>query len=361
MKDKKTGRRDFFKKFAIATTGYLTVGTVIGNGQKVLADDNIKRGSPKNTSNNNPKPNSGKVTGPLKNHRWMGWTNPSFNVNDGWNNWNMIQNPNNLPIWHDNFSKIKETHPKHHWGMVIDLRKCIGCQACVVACKSENNVPLGVFRTVVDVLETGHMEKDPNGMVVTEEGNFAPNVKKSMLPRICNHCDEPPCVEVCPVKATYKRQDGIVLIDYDVCIGCGTCIQACPYDMRYFNPIQHTADKCTFCVDRVDNGLEPACVTSCVGRARIFGDFNDPNSKISKLITQFPTSRLFLSQGTDPQVFYIDLNGNLTGQTDLKDVAMMFTYTMGFNTTAYKQLGGKVELPIIEEKRNPFKKYHFKI
>jgi len=303
------------------------------------------------------KNNVGLPTGPINNHRWMGWENPVLDDKDGWNDWDKLLNPNNLPVWFDNFNKIPNTKPKHHWVMVIDTRKCVGCQACVIACKSENNVPLGVFRTVVQVMETGSMESSPNGMVVTDDGNYEPNVKKFMLPRLCNHCDEPPCVEACPVKATFKRQDGIVLVDYEKCIGCGTCIQACPYNMRFFNPVTKTADKCTLCVHRIDAGLEPACVTSCVGRARIFGDLNDPKSEVSRLISQYPTARLKMSQGTEPQVFYIDLNGNLEGNTSMDKVFMEYTYTIGFNTTAYKKLGGEVELPKIEEHKNPFKEF----
>ena len=347
---KKNSRRSFLKGISLGV-GSLFIPALVAKKSYASKKSSAILGSETTTSYYDL------ITGPISNHRWMGWENPVFNTNDGWNDWKKILNPNNLPIWHDNFSEIHKTKPKHHWAMVIDERKCIGCQACVVACKSENNVPLGVFRTVVDVMETGKMEPSENGMVVTEEGNYEPNVKKFMLPRICNHCDQPPCVEVCPVKATFKRQDGIVLIDYELCIGCGTCIQACPYDMRYLNPIQMTADKCTFCVHRIDAGLEPACVTSCVGRARIFGDLNDPNSEVSKLVATYPTGRLMIDKGTDPQVFYIDLNGNLQGTTDMDEVYMDFTYTIGFDTTAYKQLSEKIELPTIEEKKMPFKKF----
>ncbi|RZD14419.1 MAG: 4Fe-4S dicluster domain-containing protein [Candidatus Acidulodesulfobacterium ferriphilum] len=266
-----------------------------------------------------------------------------------------IENPHNLPIWHDNFYTIKDSKPKHHWAMVMDLRKCVGCQACVIACKSENNVPLTVFRTVVQVMETGHMVPDKDGIVVTDEGNFTPDTKRFNLPRMCNHCDHPSCVEVCPVKATFKRQDGIVLIDYNVCIGCGTCLQACPYDMRFFNPVQHTADKCTFCVHRIDRGLMPACVTSCVGRARKFGDLNDPKTEVSRLIAGYPTSKLKISTGNDPQVFYIDLNGMLVDPTNPEEVKMVYTYAMSFNTTAYQKLGGTAVLPIVEEMEDPYK------
>lgn len=125
------------------------------------------------------------------------------------------------------------------WAMVIDLRKCIGCQACTVACSMENLVPLGQFRTIVSTYEVD-VTGDP---------------RRVTLPRLCNHCENPPCVEVCPTQATYKREDGIVVVDNTVCIGCGYCVQGCPYDARFINSEIHTVDKCTFCVHRVDAGL----------------------------------------------------------------------------------------------------------
>ncbi len=182
------------------------------------------------------------------------------------------------------------------YGMVIDLRRCVGCHACTVSCKFENNVPEGNFRTWVKVWEKGSW----NGNV--------PNVALSFLPRLCNHCDDPPCVDVCPVGATFKIEDGTVLIDDDTCIGCAYCVQGCPYDMRYINPVTKTADKCTFCHHRVREGLLPACVATCTGGARIFGDLDDPNSEVSRLIATQPVRVLFPEYGTEPNVFYIDLD-----------------------------------------------------
>lgn len=164
-----------------------------------------------------------------------------------------------------------ERAPK--WGMVIDTRRCIGCQGCHVACKTENKVPAGVFRTQVMYVETGEY----------------PRAKRHFLNTICMHCEKPPCVPVCPVNATYKREDGPVLVDYETCIGCGYCVNACPYDARYISPTNigdfraGKADKCTFCAHRLDVGLEPACVQTCVGGTRIFGDFSDPDSEVSRL------------------------------------------------------------------------------
>lgn len=177
------------------------------------------------------------------------------------------------------------------YAMLIDTRRCIGCHACTVSCKSENNVPLGSYRCWVEY---------------TEKGQF-PNVDRSFLPRLCNHCSEPACVSVCPTGATYKRkEDGIVVIDEDMCIGCKYCIQACPYDARFINPNTGSADKCDFCLHRVSQGVAPACVNTCQGRARIFGDINDTSSEISKILAKNAHSVLLKGQGTQPNVYYID-------------------------------------------------------
>jgi len=173
--------------------------------------------------------------------------------------------------------------------MVIDLRRCVGCQACTVACKQENNVPLTAFRTWVKQIEKGRY----------------PNVRKVSLPSLCNHCEKPICVQNCPVQASYQREDGIVLIDYDRCIGCKYCIASCPYDVRFVNPLRKTVEKCTFCVHRVDRGEKPACVETCMAKARTFGDLNDPNSDVSRLIADFPVSPLKPDSGTVPRVFYV--------------------------------------------------------
>jgi len=185
----------------------------------------------------------------------------------------------------------KESKHQVQWAMVIDTRRCIGCHACTVACKSENDVPLGYSRSWVEYIE---------------KGDF-PNVDRSFLPRLCNQCSKPACVDVCPTGATYKRkEDGIVVVDDDICIGCKYCIQACPYDARYLNPITGTVDKCDFCLHRVAQGLEPSCVNTCEGRARIFGDINDPASEVSKLIAQNSYTVLLKEMGTNPNVYYID-------------------------------------------------------
>lgn len=187
------------------------------------------------------------------------------------------------------------------WAMVVDLRRCVGCMSCQVSCKMENDVPLQVFRSWVKIVQKGKY----------------PDVKQHHLPRLCNHCDNPPCVKVCPTTASYIRKDGVVLIDYDKCIGCTYCVQACPYDSRFLNPVTKTADKCTFCAHRIDKGLAPTCVRSCMGRARIFGDINDPESKVSKVLRENNVTVLKKNQGTEPNVYYIGLDEALVG--GLKD------------------------------------------
>ncbi|MHA1545328.1 MAG: sulfate reduction electron transfer complex DsrMKJOP subunit DsrO [Alphaproteobacteria bacterium] len=192
-----------------------------------------------------------------------------------------------------------EPERKRRYGMVIDVRRCIGCHACTVACKAEFDVPLGENRTWVEYVEKG----------------VYPNVGRSFLPRLCNHCSEPPCVSVCPTDATYKReQDGIVVIDDGLCIGCKYCIQACPYDARFLNPVTGVADKCDFCIHRVSQGLVPSCVNTCVGGARIFGDLADPDSNVSKLIATNEVTVLRREMGTLPNVYYI--GADLTDESD---------------------------------------------
>lgn len=181
------------------------------------------------------------------------------------------------------------------WAMVIDLRKCVGCQACTAACKAENQVPEAKFRTWVPEFELGNY----------------PAVRKAFLPQLCNHCQKPACSAVCPTGATFQRRDGMVMVDSEVCWGCGYCLNACPYDKRYFNPQTAVADKCTFCAHRVDAGLLPACVESCVGGARVFGDLQDRHSEIARLLRSFPTSILEPSRGTRPRIYYIGLAGEL--------------------------------------------------
>ncbi len=172
----------------------------------------------------------------------------------------------------------------------IDNRKCIGCHACSTACKSENQVPLGVNRTWVKVTETG----------------IYPDARRHFHVTRCNHCANPPCVQICPVTAMYQRHDGIVEFDSDVCIGCKGCLQACPYDAIHIDPETGTAAKCHFCAHRVEKGLEPACVVVCPEHAIIAGDLDDPTSEISRVIARNEVKVRKPERGTDPNLFYIE-------------------------------------------------------
>jgi Fe-S-cluster-containing dehydrogenase component len=218
---------------------------------------------------------------------------------------------------------LKKPMKERRWGMAIDLRKCIGCNACTVACVSENALPPGmVYRPVIK-----------------EEIGTYPNVTKRNLPKPCMQCEQPPCTDVCPVGATWKREDGIVVIDYEACIGCRYCMTACPYEHRMFDFGEKYSDglpsvvayderptfeygkewerkdmhsspvgnvrKCTFCSHRLDEGLLPQCLTTCIGGANYFGDLNDPKSLITKLVSKLNVFRLKEEMGTEPKVFYL--------------------------------------------------------
>lgn len=176
--------------------------------------------------------------------------------------------------------------------MVIDLRRCFGCNACSVACKAQSDVPLGVWR---------------NWVIVSENGTY-PNVRRNFLPVLCNHCQNAPCLKGCPAKAILRDDNGIILQKEERCIGCKYCIQNCPYEARFLHPVKKVAQKCNFCFERLQQGLQPACVNTCNAKARIFGDLNDPNSEVSKLIAKNPVKVLLPEQGTQPKVFYIGLD-----------------------------------------------------
>ncbi len=176
------------------------------------------------------------------------------------------------------------------YGMVIDLRKCLGCHTCSIACKQENGVPLGSWRSWVKQVEKGHY----------------PYVRKSYLPLLCNNCENPICVTVCPVRASYRRQDGIIMVDPHRCIGCRYCMAVCPYDARYVNPRVNIVEKCYWCEHRIDQGLKPACVQACPTHARVFGDLNDHGSEIARLLSGNPVQVVKPEMGTYPKVFYIE-------------------------------------------------------
>ena len=175
------------------------------------------------------------------------------------------------------------------YGFVIDQRKCIGCHACTVACKEENRVPLGVFRTWVKYIERGTF----------------PDTRRYFSVLRCNHCDTAPCVAICPTVALYRRPDGIVDFDGSRCIGCKSCMQACPYDALYIDPDTNTAAKCNYCAHRVEVGLEPACVIVCPEQAIVAGDLDDPSTTIARLVATEQVQVRKPEQGTRPKVFYL--------------------------------------------------------
>ena len=197
------------------------------------------------------------------------------------------------------------------YGMVIDLKRCVGCYGCQLSCKAEHGTPPGVFFARV---------------LKRECGSF-PNTQVIFLPTLCFHCSDAPCVDVCPTGASHYREGGIVDVDKDTCVGCRACMQACPYDARYYNQEQrpyfpdqdltpfeeeHYSEdnrnvvmKCNFCIDRVQEGLDPACVSNCPADARIFGDLDDPECKASRLIQERGGEQLQPELGTKPNVYYL--------------------------------------------------------
>ncbi|HQR25417.1 MAG TPA: polysulfide reductase NrfD [Nocardioides sp.] len=175
------------------------------------------------------------------------------------------------------------------YGFAIDQRTCIGCHACTVACKTEHEVPLGQFRTWVKYVDTGSF----------------PDTTRSFGVMRCNHCTDAPCVQICPTQALFKREDGIVDFDNSRCIGCKSCMQACPYDAIYIDADTHTAAKCNMCAHRVDEGLEPACVVVCPTHSIWVGDLDDPTSGIARLVSTEQTMVRAPEQNTGPNVFYL--------------------------------------------------------
>ncbi len=174
-------------------------------------------------------------------------------------------------------------------GMVIDTTKCVGCSDCVVACKAENGVPAGFFR---------------DWLVEDTRGRF-PSIHMELRSERCNHCDDPPCVTCCPTGASHVHPwGGIILVDHDACVGCKACIASCPYSARFLNP-EGYADKCTFCVHRVEQGQNPACVSVCPTHCMTFGDLDDPESEVSRLVASRRGHTLHPEAGTGPRIVYL--------------------------------------------------------
>ena len=178
--------------------------------------------------------------------------------------------------------------PAPRWVKVLDQSRCIGCHACTTACKSENEVPVGVTRTYVKSVDVG----------------VFPQVRRVFQVTRCNQCEDAPCVAACPTRAMYRREDGIVDFDKSICIGCKACMAACPYDAIFINPEDHSAEKCNMCAHRLDMGLEPACVTVCPTEAILVGDLNDPASKVAQTINREPVQVRRPEKNTRPGVFY---------------------------------------------------------
>lgn len=202
------------------------------------------------------------------------------------------------------------------YGMAIDLSRCIGCNTCAVACKVSNNLPKDVWWNVV------HTEG--RDFADTSKGTYGGEMQMSWLPVNCMHCENAVCEEVCPTGATVKRDDGIVTVDEETCIGCKSCMEACPYDVRrlienepeYYLELpigdpaakSHkggTVEKCDFCAGRIDRGEKPACMELCPGRARYWGDLDDPNSEVSQFLNGRDAMVLLEEEGTSPSVYYV--------------------------------------------------------
>jgi Fe-S-cluster-containing dehydrogenase component/formate-dependent nitrite reductase membrane component NrfD len=175
------------------------------------------------------------------------------------------------------------------YGFAIDLRKCIGCHACTIACKAEHQIPVGVNRCWVKTVE---------------KGTF-PDTTRLFFPVLCNQCTDAPCVTICPTRALYKRRDGIVDLHGDRCIGCRACMEACPYDQLFIDPNTRTAEKCNFCANRVENQLQPACVIVCPTECRIFGDLDDPDSEVARIVREEAVGVRKPEKRTGPNVFYV--------------------------------------------------------
>ena len=202
----------------------------------------------------------------------------------------------------------------HYWAMSIDIEKCIGCGNCVRACSAENGVPKGYFRTWVERYSVAawpeqHPEVDsPNGGYDGFPDKKHEGAKSFFVPKLCNHCEHSPCVQVCPVGATFETPDGLVLVDKTYCLGCRYCVQACPYGCRYIDPDKQTVDKCTLCYHRISQGLTTACAETCPTGARTLADLKNPNDPIHEFLRTNSVQVLKPHMATGAKVYYKSLD-----------------------------------------------------
>ena len=206
---------------------------------------------------------------------------------------------------------------KHRWGMTIDIDQCIGCGNCVRACEQESDVPPGNFRTWVERYQV-RPEDAEHPKVESPDGGkagFPPvrndSAKMFFVPKLCNHCSDSPCVQVCPVGATFDSPDGVVLMDDQYCLGCRYCIQACPYGCRFINPGTQTANKCTLCYHRITQGLTTACSEACPTGARQLADLKNPDDPVHKFLRENRIQVLKPHMATRAKVFYRALDGSV--------------------------------------------------
>jgi len=216
------------------------------------------------------------------------------------------------PLTPDNLTELDN----YDWGYLVDTTRCIGCGTCVRACKVENDVPSSYFRTWVERYEIGEQEHvyvdSPDGAIAgfaADNERDGETLKAFFVPKLCNHCRNSACTQVCPINATFHTPDGVVLIDKERCMGCGYCVQACPYGCRYISRERGgTADKCTLCYHRIHRGMPPACVLVCPREARLFGNLKDPESRIRKILRERRYGILKPEMGTNPKCYYIGLD-----------------------------------------------------
>jgi tetrathionate reductase subunit B len=206
---------------------------------------------------------------------------------------------------------------EHWWGMLLDIDKCIGCGSCVRACANENDVPEGYFRTWVERYHVVGWQQEmpqvdsPNGGKNGFPPSTAEGGKNFFVPKMCNHCKDSPCTQVCPVGATFDAPDGVVLVDGKYCLGCRYCIQACPYGCRFLHPTKHTAEKCTLCYHRITKGLTTACCENCPTGARQLVDLKNPKDPIHEYLRTHSVQVLKPHLATGAKAFYHDLDGSV--------------------------------------------------